>query len=103
MAKDYIPKSSGESFLGRAVGKYNSTKRKFEENGKVFSSNTINIPIEQAEEIVNKSKIRNPAIYSLVNIMDELQRQVNDGYETYSPTSLRQLVNRAIFHLNKIK
>lgn len=103
MAKDYIPKSSGESFLKRAVSLHYSRKRKVEERGKVFSAEMVSIPIEQAEEIVNKHKIRMPSVYTLAEILEELEIQVNAGYESYSPTSLRTLVSRAIFHLNKIK
>lgn len=103
MADEYTPKSSGESYLKRAVNKHNAIKRRFEEDGKVFSANIVSIPLEQANEIVKKHKVRMPAIYSLESILDELQNQVNGGYETYNPSSLRTLVSRAIFHLNKIK
>jgi hypothetical protein len=103
MAEDYIPKASGESYLKRAVNKHNAIKRKFEDQGKPFSANIVSIPLEQAEEIVIKYKARVPSVASLEKILEELQIQVNGGYESYSPSSLRTLVSRAIFHLNKIK
>ncbi len=103
MAKDYIYKSGGESCLQRIVSKHKATKRKFAEQGKDFSSNLISIPVEQASEIVEKHKVRVPAVSSLDSILEELQNQVNGGYETYSPSTLRSLVSRARYYLNKIK
>lgn len=103
MAKDYIYKSSGESCLQRIVSKHRATKRRFKEEGKVFTSELVSLPIEQATEIVERHRIRVPAVSSLDNILDELQNQVNGGYETYSPSTLRSLVSRARFYLNKIK
>ena len=103
MAEEYIQKSSGESCLRRLVSKHNATKRRFEEQGKKFSSEVVSIPVEQATEIVEKHKVRVPAVSSLESILEELQNQVNGGYETYSPSTLRTLVSRARFYLNKIK
>lgn len=103
MAKDYIPKSSGESFLNRAVNKHNATKRKFEDQGKKFSADIVSIPLEQADEIIKKYKTRAVAVPTINAILEELQEQVNAGFETYSPSTLRTLVSRAIFHFNKIK
>ena len=102
MAEERVQKSSGESCLRRLVSKHNATKRKFEEQGKKFSSGMISIPIEQATELAEKSKVRVPVVSSLENILEELQNQVNGGYETYSPSTLRTLVSRARFYLNKI-
>ena len=103
MSKDYIPKSSGESFLNRAVNKHNATKRRFEDQGKKFSADIVSIPLEQADEIIKKYKTRAVAVPTLNAILEELQEQVNAGFETYSPSTLRTLVSRARFHLNKIK
>lgn len=103
MAEQYYQKSSGESCLRRVVNKHNATKRKFEEQGKKFSADIVSIPLEQANEIIDKHKIRIPAISSLDNILEELQNQVNGGYETYSPSTIRSLVSRARLYLNKIK
>lgn len=103
MSKEYIPKSSGESFLNRAVNKHNAIKRKFENQGKKFSANLVSIPLEQADEIAKKHKVRAVAIPTINAILEELQEQVNAGFETYSPSTLRTLVSRARFHFNKIK
>lgn len=103
MSKDYIPKSSGESFLNRAVNKHNATKRKFEDQGKKFSADIVSIPLEQADEIIKKYKVRAVAIPTVDSILEELQEQVNAGFETYSPSTLRMLVSRARLHFNKIK
>jgi hypothetical protein len=103
MSKDYIPKSSGESFLNRVVNKHNATKRKFEDQGKKFSADIVSIPLEQADEIIKKYKVRAVAIPTIDSILEELQEQVNAGFETYSPSTLRMLVSRARLHFNKIK
>ena len=103
MAEEHTQKSSGESCLRRVVSKHNATKRKFEDQGKKFSADIVSIPLEQANEIVEKHRVRVPAVSSLDSILEELQNQVNGGYETYSPSTLRSLVSRARFYLNKIK
>jgi hypothetical protein len=103
MSKNYTPKSSGETYLKRAVNRHNAMKSKFEDQGKKFSADIVSIPLEQADEIVKKHETRAVAIPTLNAILEELQEQVNAGFETYSPSTLRTLVSRARFHFNKIK
>lgn len=103
MSEEYVPKSSGESYVKRVLGKHRTIKRRSEERGIKFTGNTINIPVAQAEEIVEKHDIRGPAVSSLRAIVEELQTQLNRGYETYSPTALRSLAARARFFVDKIR
>lgn len=100
---DYIPKSTGETYLRMQIARFKSFKTKSKNSNMELKHSTLSIPLEQAEEIVNKHKANTDAVRSAKAILEELEIMLAEGYETYSPTKLRLLCKRALLNVNKIK
>ena len=100
---DYPLKSTGETYLRMQISRFKSFKTKMKNLDKDLNHSILSIPLEQAEEIVNKHKENTNAIRSAKAILEELEIMLADGYENYSPTKLRLLCKRALLNVNKIK
>ena len=72
-------------------------------SGKPFKHSLLSIPIEQAEDIVNKYKSNTEATRTIVALLEELEVMLDAGYESYSPTKLRSVCKRALLNAKKIK
>lgn len=100
---DYIPKSTGTTYLRCQIARHKSMKRRMEKNGNKIKCSIISVPIETAIEIVENQKGNKESIISAIKVLEELEVLLDMGYESYSPTKLRSMCKRALVHVGKIK
>lgn len=100
---DYIPKSIGETYLRHKIARHTKYAIKMANAGKEINHSIITVPIEQAVYIVNKHKENTSSTRSAVALLEELERLLDAGYESYSPTKMRSLCRHALLHVKKIK
>lgn len=95
--------SSGVTHLRHKIQRYKHASAKMSKLGKKIEHSTLTIPLDKALEIVETNKSNKVATSSALALLEELESLLGMGFEHYSPTKLRSVCKRALFHVKNIK
>lgn len=98
-----ISNSSGVTHLRHKIQRHKHTSARMSKLGKKNEHSTLTIPLEKAMDIVETNKSNKASTSSALALLEELDNLLGMGFEHYSPTKLRSVCKRALFHVKNIK